>query len=479
MQVLVRFFSSFPLLFLFVSIAVAAPEEVHSTVDDQQEVAVTIYNDDLALVRDQRLVKIHLGENRLALHDVAARIRPETALLHNLDRPQGITLWEQSFDYALLSPENLLKKYVGREVRVLRRDPLSGGESSEKALILAANGPVVKFVDRIETGVDGRIAFDDLPAELRDRPTLVTTFSSRSAAKDRLELTYLTGGLSWRADYVAQLSPQEDRLDLSVWVTLNNQSGTTYRNARLQLVAGEVNRVRSAAPMLMKAMSGRSMADQAEGMQEEGLFEYHLYTLDRLTTIRDQQSKQLALLTASDIVVRKFFELRGEDYLYTARQVGPVDKLKIATWLTFANQEKNRLGLPLPQGIIRVYKQDRAGHPQFVGEDRIEHTPKDASVRLFLGNSFELTAERSQTDFKKIETNDRNIQAAESAYRIVLRNAKEEMVKVQVIEPLPGEWVIVSENLPHLQSTGHDAIWTVPVPASGETILEYRVQARY
>lgn len=475
MQVLTRISSSVLPLFLLVTVAGAAPPEVRSTLDDQRELAITIYHDDLALVRDQRQVDILAGENRLALRDVAARIHPETALLQNLDRPQGITFWEQSFDYDLLSPEKLLEKYVGCEVQVLRTNSQSGVESSESALILSANGPVLQFADRIETSAPGRIVFGELPAELRERPTLVTTFTSRKAAKERLELTYLTGGLSWRADYVAQLSAQEDRLDLFAWVTLDNQSGATYRHARLQLVAGDVNRVRSAVPMLMKSMA----ADQAEGMREEGLFEYHLYTLDRLTTLRDQQSKQLALIFAKGVAVSKGYELRGADYLYTGRHGELGDKLKIATWLTFANQEKNQLGRPLPQGIVRVYQQDSTGHPQFVGEDRIDPTPKDGSVRLFLGNSFNLTAERRQTDFKKVATNDQNIQSAESAFRIILRNAQEEQVMVQVIEPLPGEWEILSENLPHLRGPGQSASWAVPVPARGETILEYRVRVRY
>lgn len=479
MQTLRITFLSISSLLLWVTVATAASEEIRSTLDDQQEVAVTIYNDDLALVRDQRLIKINAGENHLALRDVAARIRPETALLHNLDHPHGLTLLEQNFDYDLLSPEKLLEKYVGRGVRVLHIDPQNNQERSENAVILSANGPVLLIGDRIESGAPGRIVFSELPAELRDRPTLVTTFTSRETANDRLELTYLTGGLSWQADYVALLTEEEDRLDLSAWVTLNNQSGTTYRNARLQLVAGEVNRVQAAVPMLMKSMMARGVADQEEGIREEGLFEYHLYTLDRPTTIRENQSKQLALLSANGVGVVKAYELRGEEYLFMARQPDIDKKLKIAAWLTFSNREENRLGLPLPQGIVRVYKKDAAGHPQFVGEDKIEHTAKNESVRLLLGNSFDLTAERSQTDYKKLATNERDRLAAEIAFRIVLRNAKAERVTVQIIEPIPGEWEILSESSPHRPDTGQSAIWTVSIPAEGEATLIYRVRVHY
>jgi hypothetical protein len=232
------------LLLICIAVPVLAAEIV-STLTDQQEVAVTIYNDDLALVRDRRQVALPAGEAALALREVSAHMRPETALLRSLSHSQGLTVFEQNFDFDLLTPGKLLEKYVGRTVQVVRTHPQTGADQAESATVLAASeGVVLKVGDRIETGLPGRLVYPDVPPNLRDRPTLVVELASGSAAQQQLELSYLTGGLSWQADYVAALSSDEKTLDLSGWVTLTNQSGATYRNARLQLVAGDVNRVR-------------------------------------------------------------------------------------------------------------------------------------------------------------------------------------------------------------------------------------------
>lgn len=458
-----------------------AAEERRSTLDDQTAVAVTIYNDDLALIRDQRRVVLDLGENRLAFRDVSARIRPETALLKSLDGVKGFGVIEQNFDYDLLTPASLLNKYVGREVKVVRTHPQTGVESEVTATVLATSGgTVLKIGNQIETGIPGRIVFPDLPADLRDRPTLVTTVTSASTKPQQLELTYLSGGLSWRADYVALLAQNDATLDLSGWVTLTNQSGSTYRNARLQLLAGEVNRVQdyqNAVPAAMPVMA-RALEAKME-MQEEGMLEYHLYTVPRPTTLRENQTKQVALLSAAAVPARKSFELRGQDYYYSGAYGDLGDKLKIGTWLEFDNREGSRLGMPLPKGVVRVYKEDAAGNPQFVGEDRIDHTPKNEKIRLKLGDAFDLTAVRKQTDFKKLSSFARFNYVFESAYRIVLRNAKSEKVVVKVVEPLPGDWEIVKESAPHVKESATTAVWTIAIPPEGETVLEYRARVKY
>ncbi len=273
-------------------------EESRSTQNDQQSVAVTIYNQDLALVKDTRKVKLKSGLNALAMRDVSAQIRPETALLRSINAPGSLSLLEQNFDFDLLTPEKLLEKYVGKTVTIVKTNPATGAETSEQATVLSTNnGVVLKMGNRIVTGIPGRIEYADLPANLRDRPTLITQINNKGAQDQTVELSYLTGGLGWKADYVAELNDKEDKLDLSGWVTLTNTSGASYKNAKLQLVAGDVNRVqRNMAPMV-KAMRMESMAaDAAAPMQEEGLLEYHLYTLDRPTNIMENQTKQVALL---------------------------------------------------------------------------------------------------------------------------------------------------------------------------------------
>ncbi len=454
-------------------------DETVSTVADQQSVAVTIYNDNLALVKDARQVKLGRDLNRLAWREVSAQMRPETAQLRNASNPGGFRLLEQNFDFDLLTPDKLLDKYVGREVTVIRTNPATGAETRESATVLSTNnGVVLKFADRIETGAPGRIAFPGVPDTLRDKPTLVISLVNGTTGAQNLELSYLTGGLSWRADYVAELNADDSALDLNGWVTLTNQSGAAYPNARLQLVAGDLNRVREAQPMprAMMAMAAK-VADAAE-MQQESLFEYHLYTLQRPTTLAENQTKQVALMSATRVPVNKEFLLTGADYYYSG-QVGEIgQKLKIGVYVDFRNKGEG-LGIPLPKGVIRVYKKDSQGNAQFVGEDRIDHTPKNETLRLKLGDAFDVTADKKQTAFQKLAGSGRYNYVFESAYEIVLKNAKSEPVTVTVREPMPGDWTMVAESQPHTKAASGTAEWKVKVPADGQAVLTWRVRVKY
>jgi hypothetical protein len=459
-------------LALCLALPTLAEDETRSTAAEQSALAVTIYNADLALVKDARRIKLpKAGENRLAWRDVSARIQPETALLRALDG-KPLTLIEQNFDFDLLTPQKLLEKSVGGSVRVLHTHPTSGAVSSETASVLAANeGVVLKFADRVETGVPGRLAFDQVPEGLRDAPTLSMLLDSEGRGFQDFELSYLTGGLSWKADYVAELAAREDQLDLNGWVTLTNVSGAGYRNARLQLVAGEVNRARpERAPMPMMMME---MAKAAPAMQEEALFEYHLYSLPRLTSINDRQTKQVALLSAQKVKCDKEFRLDGGEWYYGSQASELGQKLKPGVFLQFSNKGEN-LGLPLPKGTVRVYKRDAAGRAQFIGEDRIDHTAKGEVVRLKLGEAFDITADKTQTDFSRISN-----RVIETAYRLEIRNAKSEPVTVKVVEPLPGDWQITQESLASTKATAHSAVWQVPVAAEGKTVLTWRARIKY
>jgi hypothetical protein len=294
-----------------------------------------------------------------------------------------------------------------------------------------------------------------------------------------MELSYLTGGLGWKADYVAELSAKEDSIDLNGWVTLTNSSGTAYPNARLQLVAGEVNRTqpeRTRGAVMMKAMA---MADAAPQMQEESLFEYHLYTLNRLTTLLDKQTKQVALLSAQNVKTNKEFRFQGANWYYSGQYGELGSKLKPSVFMEFSNVGDN-LGVPLPKGIVRVYKKDSAGRAQFIGEDRIDHTAKGEMIKLKLGEAFDVTADKKQTDYQKIAAGFNNRGGViETAYVMEIRNAKSEAITVNVIEPMPGEWQMVQESLPHKKEAAHTATWNVPVPAEGKTTLTWRVRAKY
>jgi hypothetical protein len=462
---------------LTVALCAAASAETGervSTLADQRAVGITIYNAELALVRDRRRVTLPAGESRLALRDVSARIQPETALLQSVLAPGRINVIEQNFDYDLLSPQKLLEKYVGRDVEVIHTDPHTGAERRETSRVLSTNGGVVlRYANRIETSIDGRIAFPALPSDLRDRPTLVTNLAATNAGEQDIELTYLSGGLNWKADYTAELTPKDDRIDLRGLITLQNSSGTAYRDASVQLVAGDVNVVRSAfqpSPMPLR-MIGATTARSSSVVQQE-LLEYHLYTLARRTTILDNQTKQVELLTAPDVAVTKTLELRGQPYYYTAVNGDLGRQLKVATYLSFRNEGAS-LGIPIPRGTVRVYKRDTAGTAQFVGSDNIDHTPKGESIRLHLGDSFDVTANKKQTDYRAVDPN-----TYESAYEIVLRNAKAVAQTVLVVEPIPGEWTILQSSARYQKSSSSTATWTLTVPPQGSTTLTYRVRVK-
>lgn len=397
--------------------ATAQTRERMTTVADRRAVSVTIYNNNLALVRDERRVALARGSNHLAWRDVTAKIDPTTALFRSLAAPDAVTVGEQNFNYDLLNPDTVLRSYQGRDVTVVHVNPATGAQTREPARILSTEGGVVlRYRDRIETSVDGRILYPGFPSTLRDRPTLVIDAASRIDRPQELELTYLTGGLSWHADYVGSLSPS-NRLQLDGLVTLANDSGTAFANARLQLIAGDVNVPAPTPAGLQQIGRVASTANVYQPFSEQAISEYHLYTLGRPTTIADKQTKQVAFLAAHDIPVTRTLEVRGGGS-YRNAQADAGTRVDVANYLTFHN-DGGELGIPLPAGTVRIYQRDADGSTQFVGGDRIGHTPRRETVRLRLGNAFDVTARRRQTDFTHVDTtHDR------SRYEIVVRNAK-------------------------------------------------------
>ena len=457
--------------------AAAAPPENVSRGEDRKAVAVTIYNDSWALIREERQVSLNTGRNLLALREVSALIEPETASLRSLSGAH-LNLLEQNFDFDLLTPQTLLGKYVGKTVTVVRYNDQSNKETSEQATVLANNdGVVLKYADRIETGLpaNGRLVYSDVPVTLRDQPTLVVDLDSDKSGVQPVELSYLSGGLGWKADYVVSLADDEKALDLAGWVTLTNQSGAAYENAKLQLVAGDVNHVQeymkkksAPEPMLTDALAPAPMARQE-------LFEYHLYTLGRPTTLRDQQTKQVALLSAARVPVKKEYRMEGSPLWYSEESKTPErgDKCSVEVFIEFDNKDGD-LGQPLPKGTVRVYKKDKEGRPLFIGEDRIDHTPKNELVRLKLGKAFDITGNWKRTDFSRLAK-----RVFEQEITIELTNAKDVPVTVRVVEPVPGDWKMLKENYSHIKSSASSAMWDVPVPANGKSTLQYRIQTTW
>ncbi len=444
-----------------------------TTLADQKDVAVTAYNNGLALVRDTRVVKLPPGESQLQFEDVAQQIRPETVGLKSASAPGSVAILEQNYEYDLISPSKLMEKYVGKKVKLQNFSTEINSETVEAELLSMNEGPVYKVGNEIFIGHPGNVVLPEIPENLIAKPSLIWTLNN-TAGDQTLEVTYLTNGVSWSADYVITLAKEETSLGVAGWVTMNNQSGATFTNAQMKLVAGQVNVAPQEQPRLGKMMRGvQAMPAVAPPMpQEEAFAEYHLYTMPRRTTIKQNQSKQLALLNGEGVKCGKKYEYRGQEYFYS-QQVPPTGEEHVGVFLEFRNEEKNSLGMPLPAGVMRVYQEDSERMLQFAGEDRIKHTPKDENVKLRLGEAFDVIGERVQKDYKIISSN-----VHESAFEITLRNHKETVIVVDVVEPLPGDWRILEESHDFVKKDAHTAVFSVPVPKDGEVKVTYRVQAR-
>jgi len=450
--------------------SIADVRERASTLADQQSINLTIYNGGTALIHDQRRVFLTVGLNRIAWRDVSANMEPASAIVDSSGSSSRISVLEQNFDYDVLDQDSLLHKYVGQMVTVVHPARFAGErDTREPARLLSVDPNVVlQYRDRIETQLNGYIAFPSVPRSLRDRPTLTLDVQSEQSGAHQLDLRYLTNGLSWHVDYIGTLSPDQSHMMLTGLVTLENTSGTSYQNARLQLVAGNVNQApsRKVLQTISHVASAQSSTYNVSASQED-YFEYHLYTLAHRTTILDKQTKQLALLTAHDIPVIKSLELRGSPSYYQRENADLGTRLPIGVYVTFINRGGD-LGIPLPAGDMRIYQDDSHGLAQFLGSDNIGHTPKNDTVRLYLGNAFDLVARRRQTDFHLIS----DCQAT-SSYEIDFINGKDVDQDVLTVEQMPGDWTISNESQKHVKSSAQTATWTVHVPQDAQAALTY------
>ena len=456
-----------------------AQTTVTSTEQDQKELAVTVYNSNVALVRDVRRVRLPEGTFDLRYMDIAAQVNPATVHIVSLTAPKDLNVLEQDYEYDLLSPQKLLQKYVGKELTLIRMitENNSTREVPVKAVLLADNeGPVWKVGNEIITGMGAdRYVFPDLPENLYSKPTLVWLLDNHHAGEQLVEASYLTNQVNWSSDYVLTVHSDQKAADLNGWVTVVNQSGTSFRNAQLQLVAGELNRVTPRRTMVMREMAMKSVAAAPPQFQQEAISEYHLYTLQRPTSIRENETKQISLLAAAGTSVQKVFEVDGESYYYqNAQSPGQPSKEPVKVYIKFKNSEENSLGVPLPAGTVRVYQGDSKGRVQFIGEDRIDHTPKDETVSLHIGNAFDVVAERKQTDFQRLGTH-----SVEVEYEVSLRNHKPDPITIYVNEPIGGDWSMLNSTFKFEKTAAFAARFTVPIAANSNALLKYRVRVRW
>ncbi len=459
--------------------ASAAPQGPSTTTaDDQTELSVTVYNSDIALVRDVRRLQLARGMSDLHFMDIAATVNPATVHFRSLTEPSAVSVLEQNYEYDLLEPDKLLRKYVGRDVTLVRtRADGSGREDTVTARLLSYNNaPVWRIGGEIVTGMHAdSIRFPELPGNLYSRPTLIWTLENAGGTAHQVEASYLASQLAWNADYVLTVSRDDKAADLDGWVTLKNGSGTSFQNATLQLVAGDLNRVRQAIGRMavneMKAVDAAAPA----AMAQESFSEYHLYTLGRKTSINNAETKQVSMLGATGVPVTKRYVVDGQAFYYrNAMHPGSPLKDDVAVYYQFKNEARGGLGMPMPAGVVRVYQADSRGGVQFVGEDRIDHTPKDETLNLKIGNAFDVVCERKQTDFERIASNVYDVE-----YEVTLRNHKTTPITVEVNEPVGGTWRMLQNSHPWTKTAAWAAQFTVPVAADGTAVLKYRVRVTY
>jgi hypothetical protein len=457
-----------------------ADSDQASSLNDQSDLAVTVYNSNIALVRDVRQLTLPAGAFRLKFEDIAATVNPATVHFRSLTEPEKLGVIEQNYEYDLLEPAKLLHKYVGKEVTLVRsyqENSTTKHEEIKATLLADNNGPVWKIGNDVVTGMYAEsYRFPEVPANLYARPTLLMSLDNSGARKQQIEASYLASNLSWNADYVLTVARDDRAADLDGWVTLANNSGTAFHNARLQLVAGDLNRLpeNGLREMEMKSKVFRTDA-AAPQFQQENFSEYHLYTLSRRTSVEDKETKQISLLQGSGVPVEKIFAVNGQNFYYHNYQ-NPGSPLKdaVMVFYKFKNEEKAGLGMPLPAGSLRVYQKDSRGGVLFIGEDRINHTPKDEMITVHIGNAFDVVSERKQTDYKKIAD-----RVYEMEFEITLRNHKDTPITVQANEPIGGSWEMLSSSYKFTKTSAWAAQFNVPVDKNGTSVLKYRVRVTW
>jgi hypothetical protein len=458
------------------ALAAESPPELAAPASARTQLVVTLYTDGIALVRDRRSLNLPGGVSEVALEDVAPRLIPASVVVTSPDARVG----GLRYDFQLITGTTLLARSLGKEVLVIRSNPETGEERSEKATVLAVDGGVVlKFADRIETQPSGRIAFAELPPGLRARPTLLASLDAGSGGRRDVDLIYLAPGIDWSADYVVTLDPNRDKLALAGRAIISNRAGVDLPGAQVALVAGDLNRV---TPMPMPVGKGRgsramemmpAAAAAPDMPAREALGEAWLYSLPRPVSLADQETRQLPLLEASEVPVKIEYVSRRDVSPFAAEEA--TERTHPEMRIGFLNAAGGPPGVPLPTGIARVFIADQAGTPRLIGEDRLPATPIGEKVTLTPGTAFDITVSRRQTAFSRIDLA-QNVY--EAAYAITVRNGKPKPAVVRIIETIPGDWQMVAESAPHEKTAGNRVEWPLTAPAGGSIDLTYRVRVR-
>ncbi|HUU93047.1 MAG TPA: DUF4139 domain-containing protein [Phycisphaerae bacterium] len=461
-----------------VAAALLAAAPARAAAPPKEGVSLTVYNQNFAVVKEVRKIALAGEVSTVKFRDVAKQIDPTSVHFKSLTDPQGTTVLEQNYEFDLVSADKLLDKYIDKPLVVVttqgQRYDGTLLSFDPKQLIIQGRGGLymVQRPDNVQN-----IEFSALPEGLLTRPTLVWQVATGRPGDHLTQVTYQTAGLSWKADYSALISADDTRMDLSGWVTLRNECGAGFKDAKLKLMAGDVRRVQPPVQVEKLALAANRARGGAAGagFVEKTFFEYHLYTLGRPTTVNENQVKQVELLTAADVPVTKryVFEPGGR---YWHRRYGQGNTYKVNVFIEFKNAKESKLGMPLPKGKIRTYKRDAAdGDLEFVGEDEIDHTPKDEELKLYVGDAFDLVGEKTVTDRKQEQ------RWRQETIRIDLRNHKDEAATILVREHLTGggQWTVTAKSQDFKKIDATTIEFTVPVPANGKAQVTYTVDYRW
>ncbi|RJR42332.1 MAG: DUF4139 domain-containing protein [Desulfobacteraceae bacterium] len=454
-------------------LSTASSAQLISEEKERTAIQVTVYNSNLGLIRETRKMVLPVGEGELRFMDVASHILPSSVFAASMKHQEGFSVLEQTYEYDLMNEKTLLDRYVGREMKLVLWNETHDRKEEATATLLSNNeDQVFRIRDEIYLGHPGFRVLPSLPDNLVAKPTLAWRYSNSVKEAQELEVSYLTGGMNWTADYILLVHPDERSSDLCGWATVENRSGTTYKDAELKLVAGNVHRAVAARDGLAAAPAMEMKVARASVPQfeESPVFEYHTYDLKRRSTLRDNQSKQISFLDAENITIRKEFVVYGARFHPRKITDEPL-RQPVNVVVFFRNTKENRLGSVLPAGVVRLYMEDGKGARQFIGEERISHVPGDEEVRLKTGEATDLIAERTQTDFRQLSS-----KLFEMEWETTLRNHKDKEVSIGLIEPLSGNWRILSNSHPFKKTSAFSVRFDVKVPGGGEAKVKYRVQ---
>jgi len=441
--------------------AMALSLAAEETSDQKEGTEVTVYNQNFALVKEVRNLFLKSGVNLVEYKDVAAKIDPTSVFFRDMQYPDTFVL-EQNYEYDLVSRSKILEKYLDKDLTIAVKEGDQFKEYTGK-LLSYSEGILLQTSSGVVSLSPDKITFPKLPENLWVKPTLVWKLYSANEGARQTQTSYLTDDLQWHAEYIAKVNDSDDKMDFKGWVSVDNQSGTSYPNARLKLVAGDVHRVQEYQYNEMYDYVKESGAAVPQSFSEEALFEYHMYTLERQTDIMNNQIKQISLLASENVPVKKVFYYDGAS-----------NGTKVQVKLNFKNSEAQGLGLPLPKGKVRVYKEDKQGQQQFVGEDMIDHTPKDEEANLYLGDAFDIVGERKQTASDNI-----GVGYYRSSYEIALRNHKDTEAEIVVHEYTGSSWTITNKSDNYEKKSSNAVEFTVKVPANGSKTVTYTIEHRY